>query len=355
MTCRAAGLESLLSHVADKPLPLARLACLLLARGQSERARELCAQAIALAPHNAEVHAIAAQILSHNVPPYFSMVRDSIRHGVYEKAFHRAIQPGSHVLDIGAGTGLFAMIAARAGAAEVVTCEANPTVAAAVSQVIARNDLADRVRVVAKHSADLEIGVDLARPADVLIWDTLSHDMIGAGALPTVEQAVRRLLRPGAPAIPARGVVRVALAEDREADRRQMHIVDGFDLSAFNRLVEPSYRIKVGSERLALRSQPGDLFRFDFESGGPFREARAAVSLSSAGGTVNGIVQWVRFELDEEGWYENRPCVGAISCFRVMFYPLQRPIEMAPGDTLKVRGSHDRLSLRIWAEVPEVQ
>jgi len=41
--------------------------------------------------------------------------------------------------------------------------------------------------------------------------------------------------------------------------------------------------------------------------------------------------------------------------FRVMFYPLQRPIEMAPGDTLKVCGAHGRLSLRIWTEVPEVQ
>jgi hypothetical protein len=38
-------------------------------------------------------------------------------------------------------------------------------------------------------------------------------------------------MRPGAPAIPARGVVRVSLAEDREAHHRQMHIVEGFDLS----------------------------------------------------------------------------------------------------------------------------
>jgi type III protein arginine methyltransferase len=133
-----------------------------------------------------------------------------------------------------------------------------------------------------------------------------------------------------------------------------MHIVEGFDLSPFNRLAAPSYQISVGSERLMLRSTPGDLFRFDFESGGPFPEARAAVALSSAGGSVNGIVQWVGFELDEEGWYENMPRVGAISAFGPLFYPLQRPVELAAGDTLMVCGAHDRLSLRIWAEVPEV-
>src|SRR5262249_50725933 len=148
---------------------------------------------------------------------------------------------------------------------------------------------------------------------------------------------------PGAPAIPARGVVRVALAEDREAHRRQIHIVEGFDLSAFNRLAPPSYRISVGSKQLMLRSAPGDLFRFDFESGGPFPEARAAVSLSSTGGSVNGIVQWVGFELDEEGRYENLPHVGAVSAFAALFYPLQRPVELAAGDTLTVCGAHDRL------------
>jgi len=38
-----------------------------------------------------------------------------------------------------------------------------------------------------------------------------------------------------------------------------------------------------------------------------------------------------------------------------LFYPLMRLIEMVPGDILTVCGAHDRLSLRIWAEVREVQ
>src|SRR6266568_6722730 len=155
--------ETLLSHVKDEPVPLARLARVLLSKGEAERARELCARAIALAPDNGEVHALAAEVFSHQVPlGYFPMVQDSARHKRYEKAFRRAIRPGHRVLDIGSGTGLFAMMAARAGAAEVITCEANPVVAAAVCEVVAHNGLANRVRVVAKHSSDLEIGVDLS-------------------------------------------------------------------------------------------------------------------------------------------------------------------------------------------------
>jgi hypothetical protein len=238
---------------------MARLACLLLANGQGERARKLCARAIALAPHDAEVHVLAAETFSHGMLRcYFPLVQDTARHKLYDMAFRRAIKPGSHVLDIGAGTGLFAMMAARS--------DANPTVAAAASEIIACNNLANRVRIVAKHSSALEIGIDLKRPADVLVWDNLARNLIGAGALPAIERAVRCLVRPAARVIPAKGAVRIALAEDKEAYRTKMHVVEGFDLSAFNRLAAPSYRIRAGDERLALRSKPDDLFSASISS-----------------------------------------------------------------------------------------
>jgi protein-L-isoaspartate O-methyltransferase len=354
MIDNASTLESLLRHVTDKPVPLARLAQLLLAKGQGERARELCARAVAMAPGNGEVHALAAEVFCHRVPTwYFPLVQNGARHKIYEAAFRRAIRPGSRVLDIGAGTGLFAMMAARAGAAEVITCEAIPEVAAVVSEVIAHNGLAGRVRVVAKHSSDLEIGADLDGPADVVVWDNLANNMIGAGALPTIEQAVRRLVRSGGRVIPAKGRIRIALAEDRKAHREQMANVEGFDLSPFNRLAPPWYQISRDKQRAVLRSEPADLFEFDFKSGGPFPEARGAVTLSTSGGRVNGIAQWVYLELDEEAWYQY-PTVEKTSVSGAMFYPLIRPMQMAPGDTLTVCGSHDRMSVRIWAEAPKV-
>jgi SAM-dependent methyltransferase len=350
----AATFETLLNRIADEPVPLVRLAHLILAKGGSERARELCARAVALAPGNAEVLALAAEVFSHGVPAwYFPLVQDSARNSIYESAFRRAIRPGSRVLDVGAGTGLFAMMAARAGAAQVITCESNLTVARVVSEIVARNGFDDRVRVVAKHSSDLEIGTDLDSPADVLVWDNLSTTtLIGAGALPTVEHAVRRLVRPNARVIPAKGAIRVALAEDRKAHDKQISFVEGFDLSPFNRLAFPCYRIPHEEARAVLRSEPADLFRFDFRSGGPFPEARATVRLATSGGPINGIAQWVYLEIDEQGRHEfpaeKNSALGAT------FYPLMQPIEMAAGDTLTVYGSHDTQSLHVWAETPEV-
>jgi protein arginine N-methyltransferase 7 len=159
----------------------------------------------------AEVHAIAAEIFSHNVPRwYFHMVRDNVRHRAYEMALRRAIRPEFRVLEIGTGTGLIAMMVARAGAAEVVTCEHNPAVAAVASEIIVRNGFADRVRVVVGILPISKSGLISPGPL------TCSSGMHCAGALPTMEQAVRRPIRPGTPTIPARGVVRVALVEDRK-------------------------------------------------------------------------------------------------------------------------------------------
>jgi type II protein arginine methyltransferase len=351
MTGSAASLESLLSHVADKPVPLARLARLLLAKGQDNQARQLCARAVAMAPGDPEVRTLAAEILSHGVPHWhWPMMQDGPRNLAYAAALHRAIRPGYRVLEIGTGSGLIAMMAARAGAAQVVTCERNAAIAEVASEIIACNGFTERVRVVAKHSADLAIGVDLEKPANVLVSELVSINMISGGVLPAIEQAVRRLVRPDALIIPACGIVRVALAEDRDLHHQRIGIVDGFDLSRFNQLAVPYYPISVGNERLVLRSEPGDLFRFNFQSGGPFPEATAALSLSALGGTVNGIAQWIRLEMDKNDCYENQPTVCTSSHWAALFYPLRSPIDMAAGDTLTVYGAHDRLSLRIWAE-----
>ena len=171
VTDSAASLETLLSRVAENPVSLTHLACLLVAMGQSERARELCAKAVAMAPDDEEVRTIAAEVFSRDVAVwFFPMVRDRVRNKAYAMAMRRAIRPGCRVLEIGTGTGLLAMMAARAGAAEVVTCESNLAVAAAASEIIARNGFADRVRVISKSSVDLEVGIDLIDRADVLVW-----------------------------------------------------------------------------------------------------------------------------------------------------------------------------------------
>jgi protein arginine N-methyltransferase 7 len=339
-----------IARVEKSPANLARLAKLVLANDRPARAVALARRALALAPNDGEVGSIASAVLRFSVPEWhFSIVRDEVRNAAYDAALRRHVRPGTTVLEIGTGSGLLAMMAARAGAAKVTSCEVSHPVAAIASDIVAANGFADRVEVIAKHSRELEVGHDLERPADILVSEIVGSNLLGEDVLGCMENTIGRLTRPGGCVIPSHGSIRVALVNYDGHACTGLGVVDGFDLSPFNRLAGLC-DLKVGDERLSLRSEAEDLFAFDFSSGGPFDEYRSSVQLVSTGGPVNGVAQWIWLRMDAEGVYESRPSVGSRSCWAVIFYPLASPIVSSPGDRFVVHGRRDRTSVWLWAE-----
>ncbi|MEG3149768.1 50S ribosomal protein L11 methyltransferase [Sphingomonas sp. ZT3P38] len=346
----ADGLAALLPRAEGNPPAMIQLAGLMRKAGQVEQAIALCRGALALAPDDAELAARARALLNGDVPNWhFTIVADAARNAAYDAALRRAIRPGMRVLEIGTGTGILAMMAARAGAV-VVTCEMNPVVADAARRIVERNGYGDAVRVFSGHSDKLTLD-ELGGRADLLVSEIVSNNLLGEDVLPAHERAIRDLLKPGAQVIPARGRVRVALAEDVLGDTGRMHMVDGFDLSLFNDLRAPARSHSVGSKRIELRSEPGELFDVDLGSARFCTPAKAKTSVRAAGGRVNGIAQWIALDMDEVTQYENRPMPGATSCWDMMFHALPM-IETAPGQAIAIAGSHDRRNLTIWIDRP---
>lgn len=56
-----------------------------------------------------------------------------------------AVRPGSRILDVGAGSGILAIAAARLGAAEVLALEGDPLAEEALAENVQRNGVSDRV------------------------------------------------------------------------------------------------------------------------------------------------------------------------------------------------------------------
>ena len=344
------GLAALLPRAEGNPAAMMRLAALMRKDGQSEQALALCRRALALAPDDPALAARGRDFLSKDVPGWhFAIVADAVRNAAYDAALRRAIKPGMKVLEIGTGSGILAMMAARAGAAEVVTSEVNPTIAETARGIIERNGYGDRVRVFCGHSDKLTLA-ELGGRADILVSEIVSNTLLGEDVLPSHEKAMRDFLKPGAQVIPARGRVRVALAEDLRSAKDEMGEVDGFDLSSFNSLRAPVRYINVGHESLVLRSEPDDLFDFDFGAAQFCAPETVMRTIRAAGGRVTGIAQWIALDMDSEARYENRPVTGATSCWAVVFHTLPAPIETMPGQMIRIAGSHDRHSLMIWAE-----
>jgi protein arginine N-methyltransferase 7 len=321
----------------------------LMVSGQTETAVKLALRLWNDAAGDPEAAMLASEVLSADVPSWhFKMVRDDVRNAAYDAALRRAIRPGMRVLDIGSGTGLLAMMAARAGAARVFSCEMNPAVADAAKEIVALNGYSDRIQVLAKHSNKIDVEADLGGRVDLIVSEIVSNNLLGEGVLGTMEHAVGNLLKPGGKVIPARGTVKIALAFDPNFTDRRMDVIDGFDLSPFNRLAKLTYRVVTHDTEFKLRSDAVDLFEFDFQATKAAPKARAQRTLTAHGGPVNCIAQWIHLQMDEVEHHEVRPGEQVNSSWAIVVYPLPKQSTLKAGDELTVHASHDMDTVHIW-------
>jgi type II protein arginine methyltransferase len=316
--------------------------------GKGEEALRLVARLRAERPDDPLLAARATEILTRKVPDFHSsMLADTARNAAYARAI-AAIAPGKRVLDIGAGSGLLAMVAARAGARSVVACEHDPMLAATARAIVAANGLADRVKVLAVHSSRLDRDRDLGGGVDLVISELFSDDLVGEQVLAALAHARSKLCRRGARFLPCAASIRVALA-DMPDKRLELHDVEGFDLSLFAQHMPGIRTVRPSSRKLVLRSDPVDLFRFDFDGAGAPTTARAErAHVRSRGGRVSGLAQWLRIELAPGVVYENAPGIDRRHHWIVPFHAIE-PRRTVAGEEVAIGGWHDARTLALWA------
>ena len=125
------------------------------------------------------------------------MLHDDRRTGDYLAALAAAVPPGDVVLDIGTGSGVLSVAAARAGARRVYAVEATD-IAAVAARVFEVNGVQDRVTLLTGWSRQIE----LPEKADVLVAEIIGNEPFEEEILETTLDARQRLLKPGARLIP---------------------------------------------------------------------------------------------------------------------------------------------------------
>ncbi len=309
-------------------------------------------RAYAIRPWDPVVSGLRRVAISYVVPRWhFPMLHDKPRNDAYAAAIRRAVSADHHVLEIGTGSGLLAMLAARSGARRVTTCEMVPIIATAARKVIAANGLADRIEVVTGKSQDLEIGRDISEAGDVLVSEIIGNDFLSEGVLAAVADARKRLLNSDAVIIPAAASIRIALAGGVQIERLlSAGVYDGLNLGAFD-LFRPVSLSVPETFALAPLSEATDLFSFDFTHEARVAPDRRSVALTAtSAGRCHGVVQWIRLQLDAATAFENTPFGLHRSHWEPMLHVFPRPLDVRAGDVVRVLAIHDVGSLMISLE-----
>lgn len=323
--------------VRGNALAMARLSAVTRQKGLYQDAVALGLAAVEHSPNDTEVRDIVRTGLSGGVAAFHSrMLRDEQRNSAYARAIARSVREDMIVLEIGTGAGLLALMAARAGAL-VVTCEANPMIAAAAQEIAARNGLSDRIKIIAKRSEALEVGIDLPERADLLIHEIFGDSLFNEGVVAAVADARNRLVKPDAVMLPARAELRIALVEDESPRARSLDPVEGFDLSPFELLTHPiTKRLRPGAEQIRICSRPRSALGVDFTQDPPFGAERETLTIRSTGGRIDAVAQWLRIDLGSGDFLENDPFGDSRSHWKAPLFYLAQPIETQNGDPIEV-------------------
>ena len=269
----------------------------------------------------------------YSVANYGDMVRCEPRMSRYAEALRRAITPGCSVIDIGAGSGIFALLACQYGAGEVVAIEPNDAIQLLPAAAKA-NGFENRITIFQGLSIDFTPG----RRADVIISDLRGHLPHFEHHISTIIDARNRLLGPGGTLIPLRDTLYIALVHHPETyDSYTRPWLDndyGLNLSdAYQRVIN-SWR-KVAFAACDLRSEPEHLATIEYASIDHSDLSANGTMVATDAGVVHGFISWFDTELASDIGFSNAPG-GPKLGYGQTFFPFERPVRVSVGDRIRI-------------------
>jgi type I protein arginine methyltransferase len=267
----------------------------------------------------------------YRITGYGDMIADRPRMRAYAQALEQTVFPGCSVLDIGAGTGIFSLLACRFGAGRVDAVEPDDSIH--LSRRMAEvNGYADRIRL---HQ-EISTRLDLPQCADVIVSDPRGILPLFQRHLPSIIDARRRLLATDGILIPRRDRLWATLIESPELYR---HYVEPWQTNDFGLDLTPGQPLaantwhKINAKANEVLLPPEEWAVLDYRS---ILDAnvRGRVGWTvERPGTAHGVVLWFDAELAEGITFSNAPGEPPL-IYGQAFFPLQAPVTLAAGDSI---------------------
>lgn len=270
----------------------------------------------------------------YSVDDYGQMIADKVRTRAYAQALRRAIEPGSTVLDLGAGTGIFSLLACQYGARKVYAVEAGDAIAIA-RQIAHANGFADRIEFIQGISTE----ISLPEKADVIVSDMHGALPLYSTNVVSMLDARRRMLAEGGVLIPQRESLWAAVVEAPEDYDRLVSpwARENFDLDMeAARKAVTNCLVKTAATPDRLLSEPQCWAVLDYatmESPG----LSATVSFRTVRtGIAHGLILWFDSVLADGIEISNAPGKPRL-VYGTSFLPWSAAVPLEPGDEVSVR------------------
>jgi len=265
---------------------------------------------------------------------YGGMLNDTARVEAYVASLRYAIQPDSVLVDIGTGTGFFALLACQLGAKRVYAIEPNPGIQVA-KQIATANRLRDKIHFIQDFSQKIE----LPEPADVVLEDMRGMLPWNSGRIGAIIDARNRFLKSSGALITQQD--RFSLSLVAIPKQYQRSIVEpwsqndyGLDMRAAQRyLVNRIHRLWLKTEHLFDR--PQWVCTLDYATIENLHLSTTVEWVIAESGVAHGFTTWFEPRLAGGVSFSTMPATEPTT-YGTPFFPWPEPVELAPGDVVSI-------------------
>lgn len=261
-----------------------------------------------------------------------SMISDRTRTFSFRDAINEVVGQDSVVVDLGSGTGILSVFAAKAGASRIYAIERTGIIDVA-RRIAARNGVDNITWLHADSSA-----VELPEPCTVLVSECLGYLALQENMLTDLLRFRDRWLAPGGALIPQHvtlSLVPVDCAQAYDnvsfwASAGRHYDIDFEDLRQIG--ANSTYRHRF--EPVEFLAEPATVAEFDLRS---TTEANADIECQfvvNRPGTFHGVAGYFGARLSDSIYLDTRP--GSFTHWQQEFFPACKPTPVETGQRVEV-------------------
>ncbi|TKR64488.1 hypothetical protein L596_025011 [Steinernema carpocapsae] len=294
---------------------------------------------------------------------FADMILDTERNQLYEKGLRTVIAEKhakgeeANVVDIGTGTGLLSLMAARAGADYVKAIEVFKPMADIARKILKSSEYADRIDLITTRSTDIN-STAAGSKGNIIVAEVFDTELIGEGALRTFKEAHNTLVGPGTRVVPSSGNVYILPVESV--------LLKKFNKMPHSSLKSPYEKCpgtasvfdvqlsEIDKNSVKPLCEPFLAFSFNFENAESinYDESFLREAVATQSGSIDAILMWWNIDMDGTGAYIINmapkwiyPASQWRDHWMQAVYYLPEDVQVNAGEKIAIQCSHDEFSL----------